>query len=124
MNKNFKREKGDAGGPAESATVAHRDMTILQTDLKAKAAMAGITLYSVAGSGQNVMGHIGAIAQLTGGYSFPLNSGLEAQFGQGIQVFGSRYLIQWAEDGAPAGPVSLDISSTRKDVRLVAQSLR
>ncbi len=124
MTQVFKREKGDAGGPAESAELATRDMTILQRDLKAKAVTAGVTLYSVAGPGQNVLGHIGTIAPATGGFAFPLNSGIDAQFGQGIQVFGSRYLVQWTEDGAPSGPVSLDISTTRKDVKVIAQTLR
>lgn len=124
MNQNFNREKGDAGGPAESATLATRDMTILQTDLKAKAVAAGVTLYSVAGPGQNVMGHIGTIAPATGGFAFPLSSGMEAQFGQGIQVFGSRYLVQWTEDGTARGPGSLDISTTRKDLKVIAQTLR
>lgn len=124
MTQDFKREKGDAGGPAESATLATRDMTILQTELKAKAVAAGVTLFSVAGSGQNVLGYIGTIAPATGGFAFPLSPGMEAQFGQGIQVFGSRYLVQWSEDGVPSGLGSLGISTTRKDVRLVAQTLR
>ncbi|MDP1830715.1 MAG: hypothetical protein Q8K67_01560 [Geothrix sp.] len=124
MTQNFKREKGDAGGPAESAELATRDMTILQTELKAKAVAAGVTLYSVAGPGQNVVGHIGTIAPATGGFAFPLNAGLETQFGQGIQVFGSRHLVQWSEDGTPHGPVLLDISSTRKGVKLILQGSR
>jgi hypothetical protein len=124
MTQTFKREKGDAGGPAESAELATRDMTILQTDLKAKATATGVTLYSVAGPGQNVLGHIGTIASATGGFAFPLNSGMETQFGQGIQVFGSRYLVQWTEDGTPGASSTLDISTTRKDVKVIAQSHR
>lgn len=123
-NQNFKREKGDMGGPAEAASLATRDMSLLQADLKAKAVAAGVTLYSVAGAGQNVMGHIGAIAPATGGFAFPLNAGVEAQFGQGIQVFGSRYLVQWSEESAPGSPVALDITTTRKDTKVVVQSLR
>lgn len=122
MTRKFTREQGDAGGPAESATRATGDMTIFQTDLKTRAIARGITLYSVAGAGQNVMGHIGTVAPLTGGFAFPLTGGLETQFGQGIQVFGSRYLVQWEEDGSASGSGSLDISTTRKDVRVVAQS--
>jgi hypothetical protein len=124
MNKKFKRTADDNGGPAESAAFAHRDMTLLQAELKAKAIADGVTLYSVAGSGQNVTGHIGAIAPDTGGFVFALSTGIELQFGQAIQVFGSRYLVQWTEEGTPSGPVSLDISTTRKDVKVISQKLR
>jgi len=124
VSQNFKREKGDLGGPAESAALATRDMTLLQAELKAKAVTSGVALYSVAGAGQNVMGHIGTLAAATGGFAFPLTAGLEAQFGQGIQVFGSRYLVQWSEEGTMGGPASLEITTTRKDVKVLAQSLR
>ena len=124
MSQNFKREKGDLGGPAESAALATRDMTLLQAELKAKAVASGVTVYSVAGAGQNVMGHVGTIASATGGFCFPLTSGVEAQFGQGIQIFGSRYLVQWAEEGTASGPASLEITTTRKDVKVLVQSLR
>jgi hypothetical protein len=124
MGQGFVREKGDGGGPAESATLATRDMTILRAELKAKAVTGGITLYSVAGSGQNITGHIGGIAPATGGFSFPLSSGVESQFGQGIQVFGSRYFVEWTEDGAPTTVVPLDVTTTRKDVKLIVQTQR
>jgi len=124
MSQSFKREKDDLGGPAEAASLATRDMTLLQAELKAKAISAGVTLYSVAGAGQNVMGHIGSIAPATGGFAFSLSAGVEAQFGQGIQVFGSRYLVQWSEEGSAAGPGSLEITTTRKDVKVMAQSMR
>lgn len=120
----FVREKGDMGGPAEAASLATRDMTLLQADLKAKAVASGVTVYSVAGAGQNVVGHIGSIAPATGGFCFPLNSGVEARFGQGIQVFGSRYLVQWSEEAAPGTPAALDITATRKDTKLIVQALR
>ncbi|NWJ39606.1 MAG: hypothetical protein HXX12_01390 [Geothrix sp.] len=120
----FVRERGDMGGPAEAASLATRDLTLLQADLKARAVSAGVTLYSVAGAGQNVMGQIGTIAPATGGFAFPLSIGVETQFGQGIQVFGSRYLVQWREDAAPGTPVTLEVTTTRKDVKLVVQSLR
>lgn len=124
MTQNFRRERGDAGGPAESATLATRDMTILQTSLKAKAAATGTTLYSVAGTGQNVMGHVGAVAPATGGYAFPLTAGVEAQFGQRIQMFGSRYLVQWSEEAVPEKPAPLEVGTARKGVKLFAQGLR
>lgn len=124
MNQSFRRERGDAGGPAESATLATRDMTILQTSLKAKATATGVTLYSVAGAGQNVMGHVGTIAPATGGYAFPLTAGLEAQFGQGIQMFGSRHLVQWSEEAAPGKPLPLEVGTLRKGVKLFVQGLR
>ncbi|WP_306592093.1 hypothetical protein [Geothrix sp. 21YS21S-4] len=124
MTQRFRRERGDAGGPAESATLATRDMTILQASLRAKAAEAGVTLFSVAGAGQNVLGHVGAVASATGGFSFPLNTGIETTFGQGIQVFGSRYLVAWSEDAAPQKAGSLEIATTRKDVKLVLQATR
>lgn len=124
MTQSFRRERGDAGGPAESASLATRDMTILQASLKAKAAIAGVTVYSVAGTGQNVMGHVGAVAPATGGYAFPLSDGVEARFGQGIQMFGSRYLLQWTEDSVPDKALPLDIGTTRKGVKLLGQTLR
>jgi hypothetical protein len=124
MAKRFKRTADDNGGPSESATFAYGEMTLRQTELKARAITAGVTLYSVAGSGQNVTGHIGTIASETGGFVFPLNSGIELQFGQGIQVFGSRYLVQWTEEAMPGGPGPLDISTTRKDVKLFVQKTR
>jgi hypothetical protein len=124
MTKHFKREKGDAGGPAESAQVAHRDMKIVQADLQNKAVLAGVTLYSVAGSGQNVAGLVGSVAPITGGLAFALGSVPDAQFGQGIQVFGSRYFLQWSEDGQPSGALPLEVSTTRKDVRIMVQTLR
>lgn len=120
----FVREKGDGGGPAESATLATRDMTILQAQLKARAIAAGVTLFSVAGPGQNIVGHIGTIAPATGGFAFPLVATTRAQFGQGIQVFGARYLVQWAEDGTFSGPGDLEISTARKGVKVIAQSVR
>lgn len=123
-NQGFLREKDDNGGPAETAAIATGDMTLYQSDLKAKAVAAGVTLYSVAGAGQNVNGHIGTIAQATGGFAFPLVNGIELQFGQGIQVFGSRYLVQWSEDKAPAGPGALEISTTRKGVKVIAPATR
>ncbi len=124
MSQKFTREKGDSGGPAEAARLANADMVILQTALKEKAVAAGVTLYSVAGPGQNVVGNIGIISPFTGGMAFPLTAGVDLQFGQGIQVFGSRYFVQWTEDGPPAGINSLDISTTRKDIKLMVQSLR
>lgn len=60
----------------------------------------------------------------TGGFCFPLNSGVEARFGQGIQVFGSRYLVEWTEEGAPAAVGPLEVSTTRKDVKLIVQTQR
>jgi hypothetical protein len=124
MSKRFKREKDDNGGPAESATFAYGEMTLLQGRLKAKAVADGVTLYSVAGTGQNITGHVGTIAPETGGFAFALSTGIELQFGQGIQVFGSRYLVQWTEDGQPDKPASLEISTTRKDVKVIAQKSR
>ncbi len=124
MTQKFVREKGDSGGPAESAELATRDMLLLQKELKEKATATGVILYSVAGPGQNVLGHIGTIAAATGGYAFPLTAGVDLQFGQGIQVFGSRYLVQWGEEVPPAGISSLDISTTRKEVKLMVQSQR
>jgi hypothetical protein len=124
MSKRFKREKDDNGGPAESATFAYGEMTLRQTELKARAIAAGVTLYSVAGSGQNVTGQIGSFAPDTGGFAFALGTGIELQFGQAIQVFGSRYLVQWTEEAMPGGPAPLDISTTRKDVKLFVQKLR
>lgn len=124
MTQTFKRERGDAGGPAESASLATREMSLLQAGLKARAVAAGVTLYSVAGAGQNVMGHIGTLAPATGGYAFPLSTGVERQFGQAIQVFGSRYLLQWTEEAAPAAPAALDITTTRKDIKLIVADQR
>jgi len=124
MGQTFKRERGDAGGPAETAALATQDMVLLQASLRAKAAATGVTLYSVAGAGQNVVGHVGAVAPATGGFAFPLKSGLEAQFGQSIQAFGSRYLVQWSEDAPAVKPLPLEISTIRKGVSLYVRSTR
>jgi hypothetical protein len=99
-------------------------MILFQRDLKARAIAAGVTLYSMAGPGQNVMGHIGTIAPATGGYAFPLSAGVERQFGQAIQVFGSRYQLQWTEEGVPAAPAALEITTTRKDLKLIVSDQR
>ena len=124
MSQKFTREKGDSGGPAEAARLANADMVILQTSLKEKAVAAGVTLYSVAGPGQNIVGNVGIIAPFTGGMAFPLTAGVDAQFGQGIQIFGSRYFVQWSEEATPAGVTGLEVSASRKDVKLLVQSLR
>ena len=124
MYHKFNRAPGDMGGPAEAAALVFRDMSILQGKLLARAVADGITLYSVAGSGQNILGHIGTIAAETGGFGFPLASGLENSFGPGIQVFGFRHLVQWTEDGAPTTPLPLDIKTTRQGVRLLVQTTR
>jgi hypothetical protein len=120
----FKRVKGDMGGPAEIAALVFRDMSILQNKMKARAVADGITVFSVAGSGQNILGHIGSIASGTGGFAFPLASGIETTFGRNIQVFGFRHLVQWAEDGAPGAPAPLEMSTSRPGVRLLVQASR
>ncbi|MDR3682167.1 MAG: hypothetical protein P4L11_00455 [Geothrix sp.] len=124
MLQTFKRVEGDAGGPAETATLATREVLQLQAEIKRRAVLAGVTLFSVAGAGQTVVGHIGAIAPATGGFAFPFNSGMETQFGRSIQVFGSRYLVQWSEEVTPMASSSLEISTSRKDMRVIARTLR
>ena len=124
MATKFKRERGDSGGPAEAAVLIHRDMTIYQNQLRERSAVDGVTLYSVAGTGQNVLGHLGNVAPSTGGYIFPLSGGLELSFGRAIQVFGSRYFVQWSEDAPPAAPAEVVFSSTRKGVKVIGQALR
>lgn len=120
----FKRESGDMGGPAEAAALAFRDMSLLQERLQARAVTDGITLYSVAGSGQNILGLAGAVAPATGGFSFPLASGIETTFGQSIQVFGFRHLVEWTEDGTRKTPGSIEISTNRPGVKLLVQASR
>jgi hypothetical protein len=122
MNQNWdkQRVKGDLGGPAETATLAVRDITIQQMQLKAKSVKAGVMIYSVAGSAPNITGNMGSVALATGGFCFPLRSELESQFGQGIQLFSSRYLLRWADTGAATGAAPLDISIKRKGVRVIA----
>jgi hypothetical protein len=124
MNKKFRRAKGDMGGPAELAALAFRDLSLLQNKLRARAVADGITLFSVAGSGQNILGHVGAIAPGTGGFAFPLADPIDATFGRSIQVFGFRHLVQWAEEGAPGPPLSLEITTIRQSLRLLVQSTR
>jgi hypothetical protein len=123
-DRGFQRARGDLGGPAESAGLIVRDMTLLQGGLKARAVASGVTLYSVAGAGQNIQGHLGTVAPATGGYVFPLGTGLESRFGQAIQVFGSRHLVAWVEEAIPAEPGNLEITTTRKDVKVFVQSMR
>ncbi|HCZ32542.1 MAG TPA: hypothetical protein DHV93_03195 [Holophagaceae bacterium] len=124
MTQFFKRERGDLGGPAESAGLITRDLTLIQSQTKARAVAAGVTIYSVAGAGQNVQGLLGTVAPATGGYVFPLGTGLESRFGQAIQVFGSRHLVAWVEEAIPAEPGNLEITTTRKDVKVFVQSMR
>jgi hypothetical protein len=124
MNKKFKRVTGDMGGPAEIAALAFRDMSILQSKMKARAVADGLTVFSVAGSGQNILGHVGSIATGTGGFAFPLASPIDTTFGQSIQVFGFRYLVQWTEGGTSSAPAPLDISTSRPGVRLLVQATR
>jgi len=124
MSGRFQRQTGDQGGPAESAQLATGEMTLRQAALRERAAATGVTLFSMAGSGQNVMGFVGAIAPATGGFSFPLVSGVESHFGQNLQVFGSRYLVQWREESTPGKPSSLELTTTRKDVKLFVRSIR
>lgn len=123
MNRKFTRTRGDLGGPAETATLAIRDVTIQQQRVKDTAASSGVMLYSVAGAGPNLVGNIGTIAADTGGYCFPLRSELERQFGQGIQIFGSRHLLQWSADEASPHPAPLEIKSKRKGVKLIAPTV-
>ncbi len=121
MSRKFRRVKGDMGGPAEIAALVFRDMHLLQNKMKARAIADGITLYSVAGSGQNIFGHVGSVAPATGGFAFPLASGIETTFGRNIQVFGFRHLVQWAGDAAPGAPAPLEIITSRQGVRLLLQ---
>jgi hypothetical protein len=122
--KRFKREQGDLGGPAESANLANRDMTLFQASIKAKAVASGVTVYSVAGEGAAWDGNLGGAAQVSGGFAFPLRTGTENNFGPAIQVFGSRYLVQWTRESASTVPASLDISTSRKGVKILAQTLQ
>lgn len=124
MSRGFQRQTGDQGGPRESAELATGEMTLRQTALKGRAAATGVTLFSMAGSGQNYMGFVGAIAPATGGFSFPLASGVETHFGQNLQVFGARYLVQWREESAPSKPCFLELTTTRADVKLFVRSVR
>lgn len=120
----FKRRSGDAGGPAESASYATREMSLLQEQVKNRANAAGLALYTVAGSGQNVTGFVGGVAQATGGYTYPLTAGIEFQLGQALQVFGSRHLVQWSEAAPAPSGAGLDLSSRRPGVRLIAPTQR
>lgn len=113
------RRPGDLGGPGETATLAIRDVTIQQQRLKEKATRAGVMIYSVAGPSPNIVGNMGAIATDTGGFCFPLRSELQSQFGQAIQVFGSRYFLRWSEVGMPAQPSVVNITVKRKGVRVI-----
>jgi hypothetical protein len=49
--------------------------------------------------------------------------GLEDRFGQAIQVFGYRYLVTWTGGGMQGKPSALEISTSRKDVKILAQAL-
>lgn len=124
MSRGFQRQTGDQGGPRESAELATGEMTLRQAALKERAAATGVTLFSMAGSGQNFLGFVGAIAPATGGFSFPLTSGVETHFGQNLQIFGARYLVQWREESAPSKPCFLELTTTRADVKLFVRSVR
>ncbi len=125
MNQNWSKQrvKGDLGGPGETATLAVRDITIQQLQLKAKSVKAGVMIYSVAGSSPNVTGNMGPLAPDTGGFCFPLRAELESQLGQAMQVFGSRYLVRWAPLGTPTPTASIEITVKRKGARVIAPTL-
>jgi hypothetical protein len=122
---NFQRMKGDNGGPAEFAALAVRDTTQARETLKNVIGHSGITLHSVAGTSPGFLGNLGRISQETGGYAFPFNSTMVARLASTLQSFNARYELTWAGgDLSPAKPSSLDISVTRKDVKLFAPRLR
>ncbi len=125
MNRKWSNQRvnGDMGGPAETATLAVRDITIQQMQLKAKSVQAGVMIYSVAGSSPNITGNMGPLAPDTGGFCFPLRSELESQLGQAMQVFGSRYLLRWAPQGTPTPTASIEVSVKRKGARVIAPTL-
>ncbi|MCX6547081.1 MAG: hypothetical protein NTW40_03420 [Acidobacteria bacterium] len=125
MNQNWSKQrvKGDLGGPGETATLAVRDITIQQLQLKAKSVKAGVMIYSVAGSSPNVTGNMGPLAPDTGGFCFPLRAELESQLGQAMQVFGSRHLLRWAPAGSASPTAPVELSVKRKGVRVIAPTL-
>ena len=49
---------------------------------------------------------------------------MAVQFPQGIQVFGSRYLLQWTEEGAVKAGAALNITVARKGLKVVTQTER
>jgi hypothetical protein len=119
----FKRQKDDLGGPAESASLANRDMVLIQSSLKTKVLASGVMVYSVAGEGAAWNGNLGGTAQLSGGYAFSLRDGLENRFGKNMQVFGSRYLVTWVQSASvPDRTVPDEIRTSRKGVRLLSAS--
>ncbi len=109
---------------AETASKASGEMIVYQSSLKAKALASGVTLYSVAGQGQDFKGNVGFIAAATGGFGFTFGPNMGIQFAQGIQAFGSRYLLDWSESGDAKSGASLSITTTRKGLKVIAQTER
>lgn len=126
VHQKFTRTRGDEGGPAESAELAIRDMTLIQDSIR-KAAIAGsVTLYSVAGNGLTFRGNLGTVAESTGGFAYTFDAQLPVRFGEGLLAFGSRYRLTWEEVVPPpaAGLLDLSIKSTRSGMKLISPTKR
>lgn len=125
MNKSFTRTRGDEGGPAESAELANRDTKIMQESLRKVCVASGVTLHSVAGNGIAFKGNLGSVAEASGGYAFIFEAQLPIRFGQGLQLFGSRYRLTWEEPAAFGnGLQDLSVKSSRAGVTLMAPAQR
>jgi hypothetical protein len=125
MNKNFARTKGDEGGPAEAAELANREMKIAQESLRKVCFGSGVTLHSVAGNAIAFKGNLGNVAEASGGFAFIFDAQLPIRFGQGLQLFGSRYRLTWEEASASGnGLQELSIKTTRSGVTLMSPTQR
>jgi len=121
----FTRSVDDQGGPAEYASLLVRDTTLARERLQTLIAHTGITLHSVAGNGPAWMGNLGRVALNTGGYAFPLTPATPAQLPAVLQFFNARYELTWLGPvPAPGVPLKLEISTTRKGIKIMAPTLR
>ncbi len=126
MNKtDFKRSRGDEGGPNEAAELANQGIKIAQESLRKVCFASGVTLHSVAGSGVAFKGNLGNVAEASGGYAFVFDAQLPVRFGQGLQLFGSRYRLTWEEPAAiGTGLQDLSVKTSRAGVTLMAPTQR
>lgn len=121
MHGKFTRSLGDEGGPAEAAEVAYREITLLQDRMREVVRRTGVTLHAVAGSGGAYLGHLGPVAEATGGLALGFEAQMPGRLGASLQAFAYRYRLTWEEGAeAPASAQPLSITTARDGVKLMA----
>lgn len=125
LGQSFQRQKGDEGGPQESAELAFRETNLAQARLGRTAIASGVTLHSVGGGGAAFLGFFGVPAQATGGLAMPFDGGLTRQLGDRLLAFSNRYRVAWEEGSdASATPQSLAITAPVAGAKLTVKTER